>query len=309
MTQLKLFYAPGACSLAPHIVLEETGAAYSTVRVALAQGEQRTPEYLRVNPKGCVPALTEGDWALTENPAILRYLARRFPEARLWPDDPHPEARCAEWLAWIASTIHVAYAHVRRPERYPGDAKAIEDVVAKGKEACRRPVGLGRRQARIGTVGALRKKPTRRRPLSPDLLDLGPRPDARLRHGARPASLDRPRPPHGRAPSGAARARAGGIGVARVKQTPSFRACGFAASRMKEHAAQALNAPSSARNACSSAMLSLPEYCIAVREAAEAGDEVAVVARPLRGIRVAQASFSATERSWSANSPSASNGR
>src|SRR3954463_4579613 len=79
MTQLKLFYAPGACSLAPHIVLEETGAAYEPVRVALAKGEQRTPEYLRINPKGRVPALTEGDWALTENPAILRYLARRLP--------------------------------------------------------------------------------------------------------------------------------------------------------------------------------------------------------------------------------------
>jgi len=137
VTQLKLFYAPGACSLAPHIVLEETGAPYEPVRIALAKGEQRTPEYLKINPKGRVPALVEGDWALTENPAILRYLARRFPEMRLWPEDARPEARCAEWLAWIASTIHVAYAHVRRPERYASGQAAIEDVVAKGKETCR----------------------------------------------------------------------------------------------------------------------------------------------------------------------------
>ena len=137
MTQLKLFYAPGACSLAPHIVLEETGAPYEPVRIALAKGEQRTPEYLKINPKGRVPALVEGDWALTENPPILRYLARRFPEMRLWPEDARPEARCAEWLAWIASTIHVAYAHVRRPERYASGQAAIEDVVAKGKETCR----------------------------------------------------------------------------------------------------------------------------------------------------------------------------
>src|SRR4051794_678268 len=104
MTQLKLFYAPGACSLAPHIVLEETGAAYEPVHVALAKGEQRTPEYLRINPKGRVPALAEGDWALTENPAILRYLARRFPQAghgrspallctRVWPKG----RGCAVW--------------------------------------------------------------------------------------------------------------------------------------------------------------------------------------------------------------------
>src|SRR5215218_5794285 len=86
MSQLKLFYSPGACSLAPHIVLEETGADYEPVRVALAKGEQRTPEYLKINPKGRVPALADGDWVLTENPAILRYLARSFPAMRLWPE-------------------------------------------------------------------------------------------------------------------------------------------------------------------------------------------------------------------------------
>jgi glutathione S-transferase len=137
MSGLKFYYAPGACSLASHIALEETGADYEPVRIALAKGEQRTPEYLRINPKGRVPALVEGDWVLTENPAILRYVVCRFPEARLWPQDARAEARCAEWLAWIASTVHVAYAHVRRPERYASDPKAIQDVVAKGKEACR----------------------------------------------------------------------------------------------------------------------------------------------------------------------------
>ena len=137
MTQLKLFYAPGACSLAPHIVLEETGTPYEPVRLALATGEQRTPEYLKINPKGRVPALVEGDWALTENPAILRYLARRFPEMRLCPEDARPEARSAEWLARIASTVHVAYAQVPRPERYVSDQSAIEDVMAKDHERCR----------------------------------------------------------------------------------------------------------------------------------------------------------------------------
>ena len=60
---MKLYYSPGACSLAPHIALEEVGIAYEPVKVALAKGEQRTPEYLAINPKGRVPVLA-GDVSL-----------------------------------------------------------------------------------------------------------------------------------------------------------------------------------------------------------------------------------------------------
>jgi glutathione S-transferase len=134
---LKLYYSPGACSLAPHITLEEAGADYEPVRVTLAKGEQNTPEYRRINPKGRVPALADGDFVVTENPAILRFIGRRFPSAELLPEDPKAEARLNEWLAWLSSTIHVAYAHVRRPERYASDKTSIEDVTAKGKETCR----------------------------------------------------------------------------------------------------------------------------------------------------------------------------
>lgn len=136
MADLKLYYSPGSCSLAPHIALEEAGADYEAVRVMLAKGEQNTPEYRRINPKGRVPALADGDFVVTENPAILRYVARRHPTAALWPDDPRDEGRCAEWLAWMSSTIHVAYAHVRRPERYATGDEAIANVAAKGRETC-----------------------------------------------------------------------------------------------------------------------------------------------------------------------------
>jgi glutathione S-transferase len=74
---------------------------------------------------------------VTENAAILPYIAQRFPKAALWPSGPREAGRAAEWIGWIASTVHIAYAHVRRPERYASDPKAIEDVVAKGKESCR----------------------------------------------------------------------------------------------------------------------------------------------------------------------------
>lgn len=134
---LTLYYSPGACSLVPHIALEETGAAYEPVLTKLSEGAQRTPEFLALNPKARVPVLTDGDFVVTENPAILRYIARTFPEAGLWPADLREEARCGEWLSWCASTIHIAYAHIRRPERYASTDAARADVVAKGKESAR----------------------------------------------------------------------------------------------------------------------------------------------------------------------------
>ncbi|OWT66186.1 glutathione S-transferase family protein [Candidimonas nitroreducens] len=134
---IKFFYSPGACSLASHIVLEETGAAYEAVRIALAEGAQRQPDYLALNPKGRVPVIVDGDFVLTESPAILYYLAQRFPAAGLWPGDPQAAARCAEWLAWGSSGIHVTYAHLSRPERYTNTEAAIEDVKAKARSASR----------------------------------------------------------------------------------------------------------------------------------------------------------------------------
>ena len=135
-TDLALFYAPGACSLAPHIALEETGVPFTPVAIDLKTGEQRRPGYLEINPKGRVPTLRVDGWALTENPAILQFIGRAFPEARLWPEDLRAAARAAEWMAWLSSTVHVAYAHMRRAERYATSDQALEDVRAKGRESC-----------------------------------------------------------------------------------------------------------------------------------------------------------------------------
>jgi glutathione S-transferase len=134
--RLRLYYAPGSCSLAPHVALEEAGADFEPVRVDFARAEQREPAYLAVNQKGRVPALAQGDWVLTENPAILRHVARLYPSAGLWPEEPRAEALCLEWLAWIASTVHPAYAHVRRAERYATSEAGKAEVVDRGREAC-----------------------------------------------------------------------------------------------------------------------------------------------------------------------------
>lgn len=134
---MRLYYAPGTCSLAPHIVLEEIGAPFELSRVDLAANQQNSPEYLRVNPKARVPALADGEWVLTEAPAILRYIAARHPSSGLWPWDPREDARCAEWLNWLSSTIQPSFVHVRRAARYASDPRAIEDVAATGKKTAR----------------------------------------------------------------------------------------------------------------------------------------------------------------------------
>lgn len=117
---LTLYYGRGACSMAPHIVLEESGEKYEPHPVDLANGEQRTETYLKINPRGRVPVLRldSGD-IVTENTAILPYLGKRF---KLWPTDPLAEARALSLIGFFAATVHPTFAHVSRPERYATDA-------------------------------------------------------------------------------------------------------------------------------------------------------------------------------------------
>lgn len=127
-----IYYAAGACSLASHIVLEEAGAPYASVRLDLAAGDQRRPEYLAINERGRVPALAEDGWVLTENTAIMRHVARAHPQAGLLPADPRALAEVDEWLGWLSTNLHVFYAHIRRPERYSDDEAAHPGIRAKG---------------------------------------------------------------------------------------------------------------------------------------------------------------------------------
>jgi len=105
---MKLYFSNGSCSLASHIALEEAGARFEAQRVNLREGEQRKPEYLAVNPKGKVPALDlDGGAVLTENPAIISYVADTHPQAGLLAAPGElARARAQEWLAWCASTVH-----------------------------------------------------------------------------------------------------------------------------------------------------------------------------------------------------------
>jgi glutathione S-transferase len=129
---LKLYYAPGTCALATHIALEEAGAAYEAALVDFRSQSQRSPEYLAVNPKGRVPALVTETGTLTETPALLCYVAQRFPEAKLAPlADPFALAQVQEFNSYLCSTVHVAHAHRMRGARWADDAEAIEAMKRK----------------------------------------------------------------------------------------------------------------------------------------------------------------------------------
>lgn len=119
-----LYYWPGASSMVPHIVLEEIGTPYQRQLVDLARGEHKSDAYLKINPHGKVPALAVDDTVLTENVAILTYLAKRFPEADLLPDGMIEQARCLSMMAWFASAVHTTFAHIIRPERFASDSAA-----------------------------------------------------------------------------------------------------------------------------------------------------------------------------------------
>ena len=128
---LKLYYAPNTCALASHIILEESGAPYETVRMDFAKNDQKSADYLAVNPKARVPALITEHGVLTETPAILAYLAQIIPAAKLGPADPWNFARAQAFNSYLCSTVHVAHAHKGRGTRWTDDAAAMETFKKK----------------------------------------------------------------------------------------------------------------------------------------------------------------------------------
>jgi glutathione S-transferase len=127
---LALYYGPGACSMASHIVLEESGEKYEPRRMDLAKGEQRSEAYLKMNPQGRVPLLQLDDGQpLAENTAILPYLGKRF---SMWPTDSTAEAKALSLIGFFAASVHPAHAHVGRPERYTADQSAFPGIKEQG---------------------------------------------------------------------------------------------------------------------------------------------------------------------------------
>ena len=137
---LTLYYAPGSCARASLIALAEANADYGIEKLDMAQNAQRQPGYLAVNPKGRVPALVTPHGVLTENVAILAYIAQTHPAARLAPlDDPFAFAQMQAFHSYLSSTVHVAHAHGRRAYRWSDDAAAqvsMQQKVAQNMLEC-----------------------------------------------------------------------------------------------------------------------------------------------------------------------------
>ena len=129
---LKLYYAVGTCALASHIALEETSANFETVRIDFRTEDQLKPEFLAINPKARVPALVTDHGVLTETPALLVYIAQRFPKARLAPlENPFELARVQAFNSYLCSTVHVAHSHRMRGYRWADDPAAIREMQRK----------------------------------------------------------------------------------------------------------------------------------------------------------------------------------
>lgn len=134
---LTLFASPGSSSLAPHIVLQEIGAPFELALIS-HHGEgadTHKPAFQKMNPKGRVPVLTDGEFVLTESAAILIHLASRHPEAGLMPTGTDGLVRAIEWFNWLSSAVHaVAVRMVWRADFFSDDKAAHPGIVTKGHE-------------------------------------------------------------------------------------------------------------------------------------------------------------------------------
>ena len=138
---MKLFYAPGACSMGIHVLLEETGNPYQAEHLDTREGQQHQPEFVALNPKGKVPTLIRDDGSvLTEWPAIATYLARINPEINFLPKEADAESRVFEAVDYIVGTIHMqGFNRLFQPGNFtPNEAdydavnKVGRDIAAKG---------------------------------------------------------------------------------------------------------------------------------------------------------------------------------
>jgi len=133
---MQLYYTPGACSLADHIVLEWVGATYETIR--LSRAGLKSPEYLAMNEGGTVPLLVDADLFLTEHAAILGYVADLYPDARLMGDGtPRGRAEVTRWLGFLNSELQPAFKPLVAPARPPPDEAAAVAIIEASRNRIR----------------------------------------------------------------------------------------------------------------------------------------------------------------------------
>jgi glutathione S-transferase len=139
---IKLYYGPVTCAMAPWIMLTEVGAEFETVPVNLRKKEQMTPEYLAVNPKHKVPLLTVDGDPITENAAIHLWIHRNFPDAGAMPSDSRGEIEAVSLLAWVASGIHAYLSRINSPAKVCDTDGSADSVIANAREVIEECFGI-----------------------------------------------------------------------------------------------------------------------------------------------------------------------
>jgi len=115
---LKLYFAPGACSFVPHVLLEMSGAEFEPCMVKLHKGEQNSADYKAINPRGQVPVLVNSGQAVTQIVAIVLHLDQLFPQAGFLPTEALARAQAISTLAWMNNTVHPTFTHIFMPQKF-----------------------------------------------------------------------------------------------------------------------------------------------------------------------------------------------
>jgi glutathione S-transferase len=129
---LTLYASQGSVAVAAHLALEEAGLPYTTHWISFDKGEQRSREFLAINPKGRLPTLQTEHGHLTETPAILDYICDI--SGKFLPSNPFQKARAREMISFLAATVHVNHAHGPRAARWSDDPAAQASMAAKVAE-------------------------------------------------------------------------------------------------------------------------------------------------------------------------------
>ncbi len=132
---IKLYYAPITCALAPYVTLTEAGAEFEVEALDFKKEQHKSPEYLAINPKHKVPLLIVDGRKLTENVAIHQWVARTFPEAQILPEDPWLELQAVSMLSWCSGGIHPFLSRINAPSRVCQLREAADDIRRAAAEA------------------------------------------------------------------------------------------------------------------------------------------------------------------------------
>jgi glutathione S-transferase len=124
----QLYFAPGACSFVPHVLLEASGATYEPVMVKLHKGEQNGEAYQAINPRGQVPVLVDDGHTITQIVAIVSYLSDQYPQMHYVPSAPVAKARMLQTLAWMNNTVHPTFTHIFMPQKFTDKAALHADL-------------------------------------------------------------------------------------------------------------------------------------------------------------------------------------